>query len=155
MTRNSEESIVETCQKWSRKWCKKMDFNRLQILVGYLCASIFMLSRVPMLLKAIHTRDLRSYSPAHLVMSTCANLLFWIYVVGLPIGPVWILQIFFTITDVTMLTLCVAQLRQLSRQEKNKLTTQGLLVGSSTLSSRTQSLSIPKTFNIKAMPALK
>ena len=151
MTGNSEKSIVETCQKWSQKWCKKMDSNGLQVLVGYLCTSIFMLSRVPMLLKAIHTRDLRSYSPAHLLMSTCANLLFWIYVVGLPIGPVWILQIFFTITDVTMLALCVTQLRQLSRQEKNKTTNHGLLLGSSTLSSRAQSLSIPKAIHIKAM----
>ena len=128
-----------------------MDFNGMQILVGYLCTSIFMLSRVPMLLKAMHTRDLRSYSPAHLVMSACANLLFWIYIVGLPIGPVWILQVFFTITDVTMLTLCVAQLHQISRQDKNKPPNHGLLIGSWTFSSRTQSLSIPQAINIKAM----
>jgi len=91
-----------------------MDINGLQILVGYFCTSVFMLSRVPMLGKAIRTRDLQSYSLAHLAMSACANLLFWIYVVGLPIGPVWILQIFFTVTDVTMLTLFVSQKRQLS-----------------------------------------
>lgn len=71
-----------------------------------------------MLLKALRTRDLRSYSLAHLVMSASANLLFWIYVVALPFGPVWILQIFFTVTDLSMLTLCVSQRHRLSQQEK-------------------------------------
>lgn len=76
-----------------------------------------------MLGKAVRTRDLRSYSLAHLTMSTFGNLLFWIYVVGLPIGPVWILQVFFTVTDVTMLTLCVSQKRHLSRRTENRSAT--------------------------------
>ena len=86
-----------------------MDFSRFQILVGFFCTAVFALSKVPMLLKALRTRDLRSYSLAHLAMSTGGNLLFWIYVVGLPVGPVWFLQAFFTVTDVTMLTLLLSQ----------------------------------------------
>jgi len=124
-----------------------MEISHLQILVGYLCTSIFMLSRVPMLLKAVRTRDLSSYSLGHLAMSAGANLLFWIYVVGLAFGPVWILQIFFTVTDLTMLTLCVKQ-RRLEKKGSAKL---GQLVSSSPGNRHGHSLSLPQASQLKAM----
>ncbi|MFN2128316.1 MAG: hypothetical protein ACK2TU_10705 [Anaerolineales bacterium] len=86
-----------------------MDSSRIQIYVGFFCTVVFASSKLPMLLKALRTRDLHSYSRAHLVMSTGGNLLYWIYVAGLPIGPVWFLQAFFTLADITMLFVLLSQ----------------------------------------------
>lgn len=94
-----------------------MDIDRVQFLVGLLCTVVFASSKVPMLLKALRTRDLRSYSLPHLIMSTSGNLIYWVYVVGLPVGPVWFLQAFFTVADITMLTLCLSQQSHRHRAE--------------------------------------
>jgi len=56
-----------------------------------------------MLFKAFKTKDLSSYSLWHLAQGTLGNMIYWLYVISLPIGPVWLLQAFFTMTSASML----------------------------------------------------
>lgn len=44
---------------------------------GSISTTIFVLSNVPMLLKAARTRSLRSYSLTYLVMKNVANFIHW------------------------------------------------------------------------------
>ena len=52
-----------------------------------------------MLLKAFTTHDLRSYSLTHIALSNVGNLIHWVYVASLPVGPIWFLHGFFTDYD--------------------------------------------------------
>ncbi len=80
-----------------------MDFESVQIVAGFASTAIFASSKVPMLRKALVTRDMRSYSFGHISLSVSGNLINWLYVISLPLGPIWILQAFFTVADMLML----------------------------------------------------
>jgi hypothetical protein len=80
-----------------------MEFESLQLLAGFASTAIFASSKVPMLTKAIRTRDLHSYSIGHIGLSTTGNMINWLYVISLPLGPVWLLQGLFTMADLLML----------------------------------------------------
>ena len=80
-----------------------METQSLQVIAGFTCSAIFVTSSLPMLLKAFKTKDLKSYSFGHILLSHIGNLLYWIYVVSLPVGPVWFLQGFFTFSTALML----------------------------------------------------
>lgn len=80
-----------------------MEFESLQVLAGFASTAIFASSKVPMLAKALRTRDLHSYSLGHIGMSVSGNLIYWLYVISLPLGPIWVLQAFFTLADFLML----------------------------------------------------
>ena len=56
-----------------------------------------------MLLKAYRTKDLRSYSLGNIALVNAGNLLYWLYVGGLPFGPVWLLHSFYTLTMILLL----------------------------------------------------
>ena len=56
-----------------------------------------------MVVKAIRTRDLASYSPANLVLANVGNAVHCIYVVHLPPGPIWVLHGFYVVTSALML----------------------------------------------------
>lgn len=73
------------------------------MLAGVMSTSIFTLSHIPMLVRAYRTRDLRSYSPANLVLSNLGNAIHWLYIVNLPFGPIWFLHSFYTIVTGLML----------------------------------------------------
>jgi hypothetical protein len=77
-----------------------MDLN---IIAGTISTTIFAVSNIPMLLKAVKTRSLRSYSYMHIVMNNAANLVHWFYISALPLGPIWFLHGFYTISTVLML----------------------------------------------------
>ena len=79
--------------------------NELQIAAGSLSSILFMSSSVPMVTKAIRTRNLRSYSLANILLANLGNLIYWVYVLALPAGPVWILHGFNTLVAVVMLAL--------------------------------------------------
>ena len=81
-----------------------MNFQGIQIIAGIVATVLFTLCKIPMLLKVVKTKDLNSYSPLHLGMSMFGNLTYWFYVVGLPFGPVWILQGFYTTADILMVS---------------------------------------------------
>ena len=77
----------------------------IQIAAGTLASLIFVASNVPMLFKVLKTRSLQSYSWLHIAMANGGNGLYWLYVVGLPPGPIWALHLFNTAVSLTMLWL--------------------------------------------------
>jgi hypothetical protein len=61
------------------------------------------MSTLPMLLKAFHTKDLKSYSFTNIMLSNIGNLIYAMYVYSLPVGPVWALHGFNLVTTGLML----------------------------------------------------
>ena len=80
-----------------------MPSHSLSMLAGFVSSTIFISSNLPMLFKAFKTKDLRSYSLGHLALGTLGNTVYWLYVISLPFGPVWLLQAFFTMASTSML----------------------------------------------------
>jgi len=80
-----------------------MNMRNIQLLAGTVSSVIFALASVNMLLKVWRTKDMRSYSLGQIVMNNIGNLIYWLYICGLPFGPVWLLHGFFTITSLLML----------------------------------------------------
>jgi uncharacterized protein with PQ loop repeat len=80
-----------------------MNTQYLSMLAGVISTSIFTLSHIPMLVRAYRTRDLRSYSPANLILSNIGNAIHWLYIVNLPFGPIWFLHSFYTLVTGLML----------------------------------------------------
>lgn len=78
-----------------------------QVLAGFVSSMIFIGSNFPMVFKALKTRDLRSYSLGQIGLANLGNMLHWLYVVGLPVGPVWLLHGFNSAVAVLMLGLYV------------------------------------------------
>ncbi len=94
-----------------------MELETIQAIAGFTSTVIFASSKIPMLLKAFITKDLKSYSLGHIALSNTGNLIYWLYVVSLPVGPIWFLQGFFTMADVLML-LCLVHSSKTSRSER-------------------------------------
>ena len=80
-----------------------METIQLQYIAGATSTAIFVTSNLPMLFKAVKTRDLKSYSLGHLVLSNVGNLIHWVYVASLPYGPIWFLHGFYTLVTAVML----------------------------------------------------
>ena len=98
-----------------------MDVQALQILVGFICTAVFATSKVPMLLKAVRTRDLQSYSLEHIAMNTGGNLLYWVYGAGLPAGSVWVLQAFFTVVKIWSCASCACFTQTVAAGQRSNL----------------------------------
>ena len=64
---------------------------------------VFACAALPMLLKAIRSRDLTSYSTGNLVLANVGNAVYSIYVFHLPPGPVWALHTFYVVSSALML----------------------------------------------------
>jgi len=75
----------------------------LAVLAGTASTALFMVSTLPMLAKARRTRDLASYSFGNLLLANVGNLVHSVYVLSLPLGPIWALHGFYTATSLTML----------------------------------------------------
>jgi hypothetical protein len=56
-----------------------------------------------MLIKARRSRNLKSYSLGNLLLANLGNVVHSIYVVSLPVGPIWGLHAFYLITTGLML----------------------------------------------------
>ena len=80
-----------------------MEIALLQLVAGTVSSVIFAASNLPMLTKVIKTKNLASYSLSQLALANLGNLVYWLYIVSLPFGPVWFLQGFYTITTGLML----------------------------------------------------
>ncbi len=80
-----------------------MNSSSLQLLAGFVSSMIFIGSNLPMLFKAFKTKDLSSYSLGHLALGNLGNAVYWLYVISLPVGPVWFLQVFFSMASALML----------------------------------------------------
>ena len=80
-----------------------MDIRTLQLGAGAISTAIFISSTLPMLAKASQTKDLQSYSLPSMALNTAGNLVHWIYISSLPVGPLWILHGFNTAVTLLML----------------------------------------------------
>lgn len=75
----------------------------MPVLAGIVSTVIFVSSTFPMLLKALRTRDLGSYSLGHLALTNVGNAVHSVYVFSLPPGPLWALHSFHLSSTVFML----------------------------------------------------
>jgi hypothetical protein len=82
---------------------ENMNPTSLPVYAGILSTVIFASSTLPMLAKALRTRDLGSYSLGNLVLANAGNAVYSIYVVSLPLGPIWFLHAFNQATTAFML----------------------------------------------------
>lgn len=77
--------------------------NDLALFAGTGATAIFVISQLPMLIKAARTRDLSSYSFANIGLANLGNALYTVYVLSVPVGPVWALHGFNLATAALML----------------------------------------------------
>ena len=85
---------------------------QLSFIAGTFSTFIFVSSNLTMLWKAYRTKDLHSYSWLNIILANIGNLVYWIYVLSLPLGPVWLLHFFYTITSAFMLALLIRHNRK-------------------------------------------
>jgi uncharacterized protein with PQ loop repeat len=79
-----------------------MEIN-LPTIAGFVSTALFTVGTLPMLTKAFRTKNLASYSLGNILMSNVGNIFFAIYVVHLPVGPVWFLHGYNLLTTGLML----------------------------------------------------
>ncbi|MFE6253785.1 hypothetical protein [Agromyces sp. NPDC057865] len=75
----------------------------LAVFAGVVSTGLFVMSYLPMLLKAARTRDLSSYSLGNLATTNLGNLVYSVYVFSLPFGPIWLLHGFYLVASALML----------------------------------------------------
>ncbi len=75
----------------------------LPVIAGISSTAIFAGSTLPMLAKALRTRDLASYSLGNLLLANVGNAVHTVYVLSLPVGPVWAMHGFNVVVSATML----------------------------------------------------
>lgn len=73
------------------------------MVAGAIASAVFASSTLPMLAKARRTKDVRSYSPSNIALANIGNLVYMVYVLDLPPGPIWALHLFHTISSALML----------------------------------------------------
>ncbi len=61
-------------------------------LAGSASTVLFVSSSLPMVWRAITTRDVASYSRGNLALANAGNLVYTVYIASLPFGPVWFLH---------------------------------------------------------------
>lgn len=81
-----------------------MDMQSVQIVAGSISSFMFITSHVPMLIKAFKTKNMHSYSLGNLLLTNVGNIIYWLYISSLPIGPIWVMHSFYTLTSLLMLT---------------------------------------------------
>lgn len=84
----------------------------IPLIAGTVSTVVFAVSNLPMLRKALRTRDVSSYSLMSLVMINAANVVYSLYVFTLPPGPIWALHTFYLVSCAIMLALFVGQRRR-------------------------------------------
>jgi uncharacterized protein with PQ loop repeat len=89
----------------------------IPILAGMISTVVFAVSNLPMLRKALRTRDVSSYSLSSMAMINAANVVYSLYVFSLPIGPIWALHTFYVISCGIMLVLCLRTRLMAPRQQ--------------------------------------
>ncbi len=80
-----------------------MHGHSVQVIAGFISSTIFISGNFPMLFKALKTKDMHSYSMGQLILGNMGNTVYWLYVASLPVGPIWLLQGFFSLSSATML----------------------------------------------------
>jgi uncharacterized protein with PQ loop repeat len=72
-------------------------------VAGVISTLLFLGSNLPMVVQAIRSRDVSSYSRVNLVMINVGNAFYTIYVLSLPAGPIWLLHLVYTAVSAFML----------------------------------------------------
>ena len=67
---------------------------------GIASSVMFLVSHLPMVIRAARTRDLTSYSRGNLVLVNAGNAVYTLYVASLPAGPIWLLHSVYTAVSV-------------------------------------------------------
>jgi len=67
------------------------------LAAGGVSTVVFASSMLPMVVKAVRTRDLESYSLPSLLMTNLGNAVYSLYVFDLPAGPIWVLHTFYLV----------------------------------------------------------
>ena len=80
-----------------------MDTISVPFLAGIASTAIFAGSTLPMVAQAFRTRDLSSYSLGNLVLINVGNAIYSLYVLALPLGPIWGLHVFYVTSSAAML----------------------------------------------------
>lgn len=75
----------------------------LPVLAGMVSTVIFAGSMLPMLHKALRTRELSSYSLGNIALANVGNAVHCVYVFALPPGPIWVLHSFYVVSSALML----------------------------------------------------
>jgi uncharacterized protein with PQ loop repeat len=83
----------------------------IPLIAGTASTVVFAVSNLPMLRKALRTRDVSSYSLPSMAMINVANAAYSLYVFSLPVGPIWALHTFYVVSCAVMLVLCLGQRR--------------------------------------------
>jgi uncharacterized protein with PQ loop repeat len=78
--------------------------SSLPLAAGTIATVVFACSAVPMLGKAVRSKDLASYSRGNLVLANVGNAIYSLYVFHLPPGPIWLLHTFYVLSSALMLT---------------------------------------------------
>ncbi len=77
--------------------------TNLPTIAGFISTALFAVGTLPMLSKALRTKNLASYSLGNILLSNVGNLIYSIYVFQLPPGPVWFLHSYNLVTTGMML----------------------------------------------------
>ena len=89
--------------------------HEFALFAGSAAAAIFMISQLPMLIKAYRTKDLTSYSFANMGLANLGNVLYAVYVLQVPVGPVWAIHGFNVTTSGLMMILYLRYGRRVDR----------------------------------------
>src|SRR4051794_34180896 len=87
------------------------EMDQLAIGAGVASTALFVGSYLPMLYRAVRTRNLASYSRSSLVMANVGNVVHALYIYGLPPGPLWFLHGFYLAASGLMLGLHLRHVR--------------------------------------------
>ncbi len=88
------------------------------LIAGTIATVAFAVSNLPMLRKALRTRDVSSYSLPSMIIINVANAVYSLYVFTLPFGPIWGLHTFYVISCAIMLLLCLRQRQAPASQDR-------------------------------------
>jgi uncharacterized protein with PQ loop repeat len=77
--------------------------GNVAVVAGTMSTILFAVSTLPMLIKAVKTKDLASYSRGNMVLANVGNAVHSLYVFQLPPGPIWALHSFYIISSGLML----------------------------------------------------
>ena len=77
--------------------------EQIQVIAGSIAGLMFSAGSLNMVIKAWQTKDLRSYSLGQIMLNNIGNLFYWLYVISLPFGPIYVMHSFFTLVSLFML----------------------------------------------------
>jgi uncharacterized protein with PQ loop repeat len=77
--------------------------TNLPTIAGIISTVLYGLGTLPMMSKAVRTRNLASYSLSNILVNNVGNVIYSVYVFHLPPGPIWILHSYYLLSTGLML----------------------------------------------------